>query len=257
MDKYITNINKNNFPHSILIIGERGSGKHRLFDELCTRFNFSYIEDVTDKITKEFLNSEEIINPVEPIMLNINLSRLTIRQQNMLLKLFEEPSKLLFLCLFAEFDSDVLETIKTRSYIITLEKYSRSDLEPLVYSDNKNIILEICNTPGQVEIANNTDIETLYWLCDNMVKKMRVANYQNALSISNKINFTDDESKFDLYLFIKMLSYHLMNEFCNTQAKELLYAYLELKELNKKIWLVNNKRQQFEHFISKYWKTFR
>ena len=73
----------------------------------------------------------------------------------------------------------------------------------------------------------------------------------------NVINFTDDESKFDLYLFIKMLSYHLMNEFCNTQAKELLYAYLELKELNKKIWLVNNKRQQFEHFISKYWKTFR
>ena len=94
-------------------------------------------------------------------------------------------------------------------------------------------------------------------MCENMVKKMRVANYQNALTISNKINFSDEYDKYDLFLFIKMLSYKLMTEFYETQSKELLYAYLELKELNKRIWLVNNKKQQFERFISRYWKAFR
>lgn len=257
MTKYTNNINKNNFPHSILIIGERGSGKHKIYDNLCNILNFSYAEDITDKITKEFLSSEEIQNPVNLIMLNANLSRLTVRQQNMLLKLFEEPSPYLYLCLFAENDADVLDTIKTRSYNIIIDKYTRNDLEELIENDNKNIILNICNTPGQIETANRTDIKSLNDMCVNMVKKMKIANYQNALTISNKINFSDEYDKYDLFLFIKMLSYELMTEFYNTQAKEFLYAYLELKELNKRIWLVNNKKQQFERFISKYWRVFR
>ena len=89
-----------------------------------------------------------------------------------------------------------------------------------------------------------------------MVKKMDIANFQNALSISNKINFTDEYDKYDLYLFIKMLSYVIVNEFIETQYKELIYAYLELKELNKKIWSVQNKKQQLEHFLTKYWRIF-
>ena len=256
MDKYIENI-KEDLPHSILIIGERGSGKHKLYNKLCELKNFNYTMDITDRITKEFLNSEEIQNPVNIIMLSVDLSKLTVRQQNMLLKLFEEPSKYLYLCLFADSEADVLETIKTRSYNIVIDKYARDALEYLITSNNKNIILEVCNTPGQIEIANHTDMEALYKMCENMVKKMRVANYQNALTISNKINFSDEYDKYDLFLFIKMLSYKLMTEFYETQSKELLYAYLELKELNKRIWLVNNKKQQFERFISRYWKAFR
>lgn len=256
MNKYLNNINKNNMPHSILIIGERGSGKHKLYNELCELNDFKFTQDITDNINKEFLNSEDILNPVDPIMICADLTKLTVRQQNMLLKLFEEPNNLLYICLFAEDDSCVLNTIKTRSYIISLEKYNRSVLEPLIDSDNKNIILEICSTPGQIEMANHTDISGLYTMCLNMVKKMDIANFQNALSISNKINFTDEYDKYDLYLFIKMLSYVIVNEFIETQYKELIYAYLELKELNKKIWSVQNKKQQLEHFLTKYWRIF-
>ena len=81
----------------------------------------------------------------------IDLSTITIKEQNILLKLYEEPNDYAYIVLLAESDSIPLETIMTRSYSFKLESYTKEVLEPLIFDPNrkegyKDLVLSLCST---------------------------------------------------------------------------------------------------------------
>ena len=249
--KLINKINSytlDTLPHSILLVGDRGSEQDEICKYISNKFNL-IILNITDNISLEYIN--EIYLSTNPTLYIIETASITEREQNILLKFFEEPNPYVYIILVAESKYNLLETIETRSYELILEKYSKEQLEPL--AKEKNLTLKICNTPGQVDIANHTNMYKLYELCKLILEKMSVAAYFNALSISNKINFKDDPDKFDLFLFIKMLGYVLIENHSNKS----LEMYKELCLLNKKIWIVLNKKQAFENFITNIWEISR
>ena len=89
------------------------------------------------------------------------------------------------------------------------------------------------------------------------MSSMKTANYANALSIADKINYKDEYDKFDLYLFIKAFSNSLLSRLRQSYDK-MIYNYLmAVKELNRKVWRVNNKKQQVEYFITNLWEASR
>lgn len=249
-DNFISKLNKytlNTLPHSILLLGDKGSCQYEICEYISTKFNLN-LYDLSCLISKEYIN--QIVMCSVPSLYVIDINKIEEKEQNILLKLFEEPSSYSYIILYGESTLNLLDTIINRSYIMTLDRYSKEQLSPLVTKGDKDLILSICNTPGQIEIANHTNIEELKILCDKIVSKINIANIENTLSISNKINFKDEYDKYDLSLFIKMLGVSILNS-----SQKWMYDYV--LELNKYIKFMNDKKSYFQNFLIKIWRESR
>lgn len=243
-DKLINKIDSytiSTFPHSCLLVGQRGDPFIEISEYISDKFCIPLF-DITETISDEYI-SEIYMSPNFGLY-TIDVSKVTEREQNILLKFFEEPNQFTYILLWCESKYNLLPTIESRSFELDFEKYDYSLLEPL--AKEKDLTLKLCSTPGQIEVANTTDMESLYNLCKTILNKMNKAAYFNALTISDKINFKDEYNKYDLYLFIRMLSYVLLTE--NGYK-----MYGALSDFNKKVWPLLNKKQYFENFVTNLW----
>lgn len=242
-----------NLPHSIFLLGDIGAGHEEVCKYISKKFNLQLI-NITENITNNTIF--EITSNLTPTLYCINMSDVDIREQNIILKLYEEPSKYSHIILNATFNDFILDTIKSRSYTLKFDNYSKEYLKGLIYltfSDlEKKVILDTCTTPGLIDIANHTNIKELYDLCCRIILNMKGSNFQNALSIANKINYKDLYDKYDLTLFIKILKYSILNS--EIRNKKDIYNIV-LKN-TKNINMINNKQQLIEQMIIKIWKYF-
>lgn len=246
-DKLLNTINNmETLPHSILLIGEVGSGHIEVCKHIANKFNLLYY-DITDFISTDYI--DEINAALTPSLYSVDLSKISVREQNILLKLYEEPSDYCFIILNCESDDSALDTIKSRSYILKFERYNKDYLESLIVSKvDKDFILKICSTPGQIEIANHTNVNVLKNLCETIVESIGKSNFQNMLTISNKVNFKDNYDKFDLLLFFKSLKYFILEKGVDSKLYKLINEYC------KYIWSMNNKQLYFENMLINLWQ---
>jgi len=237
-------------PHSILLIGDSGAGHEDVCEYISSKFNLD-MHNITEFISLEYI--DEINSSSSSSLYIIDMNKIDERKQNILLKLFEEPNEYTYIVLNCEHDELVLDTIKSRSYLLKFDKLNKAQLKEFVSKDASedvaNLILNVCTTPGQIEIANYTDIRTLYDLCSKILISMKDANFQNTLSISNKINFNDEYSKFDLGLFFKVLKFTLVDS--DVINKQLLCE--DINKCSRFIKVMNSKKQYFENFLINMW----
>ena len=73
------------FPKSSILVGERGCGKHLISSYIAEMLKLSLI-DITENISQELITSI-YENPIPAIYL-INTSKITEKEQNMILKFF-------------------------------------------------------------------------------------------------------------------------------------------------------------------------
>ena len=229
--------------HSIILCGPRGSGKHEVCQSVANKLKTDLI-DITDNLNDDYINN--IYTETNLIVYLVDIDKCTVNKQNTLLKIFEEPPELAYFILICENINSVIETLLSRGTVYVLDKFDFNYLSALITNDEKELTLQVCDTPGQVETANHTDMTVLKELCCNMITKMKQANLQNAISISNKINFKDDYDKFDLYLFIKVMEQIALN-------MNSLSLYLGTLQMNIDIWKMNNKKSFFENYLVKEW----
>ena len=247
LDKY----RLSTFPHSVLLLGDKGAGQEEVCKYLGNKFKVS-VYDISDKVETEYI--DQIYLATDPAIYTVNVNEISEREQNILLKLFEEPNPLTYIILYGESTYNVLETIVNRSYVMQMDKYRREQLEPLITNGDKDFILKLCSTPGQIEVANHTDMEALHKLCNTMLDKMCKANLANALTITNKINFSDEYDKFDLDIFLRTFNYVLMaKKECQYRMEILDY----LVNLKRYIWFMNDKKRYFDNFILNVWGLYR
>ena len=71
------------FPHSILLVGEEGCGKHTIAEEISKYFDFEFL-DITNSINLDTI--VEINQRLVSTMYLINMNKLTDREQNIILK---------------------------------------------------------------------------------------------------------------------------------------------------------------------------
>lgn len=238
------------FPHSVLLLGDKGAGHIDICNYLGEKFGVS-VYDISELINTEFIN--QIYLNTDPAIYTVDIHKITEKEQNVLLKLLEEPNPLTYLILYGESTYSLLETIVNRSYILQMDKFTREQLEPLVSGEDKELILKLCSTPGQIEVANHTDMKALTKLCDTMMTSMCKANLANALTITNKINFKDEYDKFDLDMFIKVY----INELSDYNTERKMEMLEILSEFKRYIDFMNDKKRYFDNFILKLWGIYR
>ena len=245
------------FPHSILILGEEGSGKHTLSMHIKENILKLPLLDITENISDEYIDM--IYRNPNPSIYLINMSKMMEKEQNILLKFIEEPLRNAFIILLCENRNNLLNTIYNRCVIFEMEQYKKEDLAQFVNSEeDKELILSVLRTPGKILNTNLSNIRAIYDLCDKMVDKMNVANFSNTLTIVDKINYKDEYNKFDINIFFDMLVYTLFNKYLTENNKNILNMYLLTIEARKR--LIDrrlNKELFVQNFLTKLWKESR
>lgn len=189
-----------NLPHSILLVGERGSGKHTLAKEVAGHYGLS-LEDISDKLTYDTLAKIQL-SSIPKIYL-VYLSGVAEREQNVILKFVEEPSDNAYVILLADSKTGVLDTVINRCVQYSMRPYARELLRKFLPEGCDESALDCCSTPGQVMSAAGRMGE-MRALADAMVNKIGVARFDNALSIARKFNYRDIYDKFDPEAFLRV-----------------------------------------------------
>lgn len=249
--------NVDTFPHSALILGEEGSGKHVLSMYIKENILGLPLLDITENISDEYIDM--IYRNPNPAIYLIDMSKMMEKEQNILLKFIEEPLRNAFIILLCENRNNLLNTIYNRCVIFEMEPYTKTELEQFVTSDeDKELILSVLRTPGKILNTNLSNIRAIYDLCDKMVDKMNVANFSNTLTIADKINYKDEYNKFDINIFFDMLIYTLFNKYLSENNKNIYNMYLLTVNARKR--LIDrrlNKEIFVQNFLTKLWKESR
>ena len=134
------------FPRSLMLVGEEGSGKHLLCEYISKHLGLP-IEDITESLSLETIN--DIYLKVEPYIYTIMVNRISVREENLILKFLEEPLKNSYIILIADTEIGLLPTIVNRCTVFQLQHYKKDVLLGFVNGKSQDV-LEVAHTPGMV-----------------------------------------------------------------------------------------------------------
>lgn len=252
----LNNYTLDTFPHSTLILGEEGSGKHLICSYIKDLLKLPLL-DITENISDEYINT--IYRNPNPTIYMVDLEKMTEKEQNILLKFIEEPLKTAFIILLCENRNALLDTVYNRCVIFEMDLYTKDELSNFVSSsEDKELILAVLRTPGKILNTNLSNIRAIYDICDKMVDKLNIANFSNTLTIKDKINYKDEYNKFDINVFFDMLIYNLYNKYLTENNIKFYKMYLLTMEYRKRLIDKRINKEIFvENFLTKLWKESR
>lgn len=231
LQRKIKNLSLDNFPHSILLVGETGCGKHTLFRLLAEHLILE-TEDITQSISQDKIY--EMTLDVSPKLYLVDCTNITLKQENILLKILEEPTKNVFLVLICETLSQVLPTIRNRCQTWEFEPYSVDDLKLFTQDET---LCYVATTPGQILNLQENNITELFNLCNTILDRIANANYSNTLTIDKKVDVKRDGNGYDFSCFVRCLLHiitdRLRNDAYAGRYKKLIEAYRLTSTLNQ------------------------
>lgn len=246
VDSYIID----NFPHSIILVGEDGCGKHTLCNYISSHLQFDCV-DISNNLSLDILWESQLNS--KPIIYLIDTDQKQIKYQNELLKTLEDYSSINYFILLSTNEKNILPTIINRCDVWRYRPYSIQELE-LVSGSFKNLKLKsIFHTPGQVlKWGNNSLIDDIQNLCITIFDRIDNANISNILSISNKIDFNNKNSddKYPIDLFKRIL-YYISYERCLNYKNNIYHAVYDLtRDYINSISMLNiNQQRKFEQYL--------
>ena len=222
--KILDSYNFQNVPKTILFLGQEGCGKSWLSGYLAEKLDLDIVKIGPD-ITAEKL-TEYYQCPIAK-MYTINLKDFDEKQQNKILKFIEEPSSNMYIILRAESEIGILNTILNRCVKHTFEEYTPEQLQEFAWAIkcNDSRIYQICKTPGQLNNLPDDNLDSIFMLCETIVKALPNAGYANTLSLLTKINLKDDVNKIDFDLFFQVLKYVAFDNYVKTNDELSLKIY--------------------------------
>lgn len=237
------------FPHTMLLIGEEGCGKHTVAKMAADRLSLPLI-DITDIIGYDSISAIQTSSSAG--MYLINIDDVTERQQNMLLKFSEEPSNNVYVMMVADSDKGILDTILNRCCVMRFKPYSKEELRE--FSSDESV-LRYCSTPGQIKTAAMS-IPAIEALCKTIVGKLGKARFDNAMSIADKLNYKDEYDKYDVSIFMRILLTSLADD-CIINKKASSRAMYDIaNDAQSKMADVRiNRRLLIENMLIRMWRN--
>lgn len=249
-DKLLSYIDKHTtatFPRTIMLEGPSGSGRHMLTQYISERFSLQ-IEDISESLTYEKI--EEINFRVEPFLYIIDANKLTVKNENTILKFLEEPLKNSFIIVISENRYSMIPTIRNRCNILSLAKYSKEQLQGFITNkEEENIILTICKTPGDIIKMQTYPIKDMLDLCIKIYDKINIASFANTLTLSNNIAFKDEQNKYDFSIFFRAMLYIAKIRVINNEPNSIAEYNLTSEYQNRSYVRNVDKKMLFENFL--------
>jgi hypothetical protein len=237
------------FPRTLMLLGEHGCGKRILIKYICDKFAFEN-EDISDKLSLEYI--EEINQRVHPYIYTIDCSKLTVKNENVILKFLEEPLKNSFIILMADNKYSIIPTVLNRCQVWEFESYPQEYLDEMIaycgYPKN-DIIAEVANTPGKIVEYKNYPMKDMVELATKIFNSMAVANFANVMTLSRFIAFKNEKDKYDFNLFLSILL-AVSNRRCKSGEPKCYEMYSLTRDLNTNKYVFNvDKKALFEKYL--------
>lgn len=201
---------RQSLPNSTVILGEHLSGKHTFAKYMAQELGYDciFLDNKIDSIREMIY---ETSNFSRPTMVVISVKDMSVSAKNSLLKITEEPPTNVRLCLVANSEQELLNTLISRSWVISMLPYTRDQL--IGYLKLNNIDskepAKIFNSPGQIKwVLDNLGtqgldlyLEKVQFFCDNILQ----VSPSNALKVADWFKFKDTDKRedaLDLTMFL-------------------------------------------------------
>lgn len=236
-------------PRSILMIGPKGCGKHTVCNYLAWSHQLD-LKELDNKITDGAI--EEILTWPNPRLYLVDLDQALPKLQNTLLKLIEEPPVGAYIVGLAESLITVLPTVQNRCQKWIFKGYQKQDLEQFIDPgklDNRETLLSLFTTPGQLIEGQKQDLSKVVDLADKMIDKIINASYSNTLSITDKIAFKHEEGKIDLLTLVRVLNRQIVDKIIKSDDNMYYQMFSLISQLEHRLEFSISKQRTFEEFL--------
>lgn len=252
--------NLNTLPHSIILVGKEGSGKHLISDYIGTKLNLPLL-DISEELSDELIGN--IYRDPNPRLYRVDLRKITEKDQNILLKLFEEPAPNAFIVLLANHTFNILPTVLNRGILVSISKYSVDALKE--YAAEKKVDIDpyylgtAIETPGDIQkvYSYNVSLDDIKTLVDKILNKLTAASFANTLTIVDKLNFKDEYDKIDVDFFLKTLLVESADKYKGGDKNALHIFSIVNKTLSKMIDTRLNKKILISNMLCEMWMRVR
>lgn len=239
------------FPRTIMLVGDAGSGKHLICDYIASKFNL-LIDNISDRLTLETI--EDAATRVSLCLYIIESNKITVKEENTILKFLEEPPRSCFIIILCENPTYILNTVKNRCFQLRLENYNSEQIQKFIPQDKHNSTLaRIAKTPGQAKQLLLHPVDDMVELAVKMYNSIANANFANALTISDKLAFKAEKDKFDYKIFLQILLFVITDIITTNDVDNRYYqAYQLTSDLYNKQYIphIDNK-MLFENYSCK------
>lgn len=222
-------IERNNLSQFLIISGLKGSGKQLIAKYIAEKLGALFIlggikvEEIRDLLTAAYNQTDKIVYYFD------NSDDMSAASKNSLLKTTEEPPLNAYFIIATEDLDNVLSTLKSRGMILSIEPYTVTDIQNYIKLKNYNvidkslnIISEICQTPGEVDLLISYDVIKFYNFCNLVVDNIGSVTGVNAFKIANQMKFKEDKPGWDISLFLKMIQYIIFEKCLEGKFNKLL-----------------------------------
>ena len=259
-DRLIDHINSYNidtFPHSILLEGPVGCGKHTLCYAIGDALGLEVVELNSNAERKDV---DTIQTKPYPCLYVIDITDVIPKFQNSILKILEEPPAGAFIICLCITRHAVLPTIRNRCAIWTFDRYLKDVLAKFVSSsystDDREIALSIFNTPGKIIKNQYCSLMPIKSLVLDILNRLGRASVPNILSIADKIAFKNEKGKIDLSVFMDALLYEAFNKVVNEPSvTKYQRVYQVISEMNRRVSNCISKQRTFEGYLIKLYEV--
>ena len=167
-----------------------------------------YIEDNKVESVRKMIELVYKVNNETFIMPDADT--MSVAAKNALLKVIEECPNNNYFIMTLEDENNTLETIRSRGTIFYMDKYTLGEIheyanqymEHDLQDEEWDIIKNICDTPGDVNILGKSP-QAFYDYVQLVVDNMASVSLTNAFKIPSKVALKDGAEGYDLRLFWK------------------------------------------------------
>lgn len=206
-----TLMEKNIFPRFVILSGAEGSGKklvaNKVAHKLCdTVINIGIkVDDIREMIKSAY----KLTTPCTYIIADSD--NMSLAAKNALLKVTEEPPNNAYFIMTLQDANRTLDTIRSRGTVFYMEPYTPLEIKEFIKtnigcSDISRafaVSMDLCETPGDVIALNSYNIKEFHDYVELVVDNIATVSGANSFKIGDKINFKNDEDKYDLTLFFR------------------------------------------------------
>lgn len=228
-EKLLSKYLSNSYPKASLVCSLSDRDKSEFVGKVANHLRLEST-DITDSISYEYLN--DLYLRTDGYIYVVDLDKLTVNKQNVILKFVEECPALSYVILLTKFKTKVLPTILTRCVEFELHKYSKADIKD--YTDslgiNDQLLIDISYSFDDVDRFRDFDLKYLNNLCRNIGESIGKATLPNTMIIPKKYLYFKEreQGKFNLEVFVRMLQYSLGNLFMSNNSQVVYYLYREV-----------------------------
>ena len=199
-------IARNKFPRFSILIGEKGSGKKTLANEIGTLLNATVIhiktgvDDIRTCIEYAYKLKETIVYVIA------DCDNMSAGAANALLKVTEEPPQKAYFILTCESLENLLSTVKSRGVTYMMEPYTYEEKCDFIECqpkrpENESFLLSVASNLGEIQELLNINVNEFIDYVNLVIDNIAEVSGSNAFKIGSKINFKDDVDKYDLRMF--------------------------------------------------------